>query len=337
MIFGFVGFRVIKTAIAAILAILVASAIGLHNPIGAGTLAIIAVDVTRKRSVKSVSERLFASLVSLVIAWILFSLLGFHLWVLAIYILISFPISAKLNFQQGIVTSAVVVFSFYKSGEPSFLMVGDVVLQLICGLGAATVVNMVYMPREDLKLKQTREAVDTIFSTIFKKMSENLQDTSMIWDGHELMEASDKIEEGITLASKALENHIMPSEDMKDEERWLLYFYMRKSQLDQINNMLQLLSEIYLALPQNLRVANLMEQLSEDVKDPEYTGKTEQLIVELDEQLQFMELPKSREEFEVRATLFQLIREIKQYLKVAKKVKQEINLVNIQPHSLFTP
>ncbi|SMG25524.1 aromatic acid exporter family protein [Paenibacillus aquistagni] len=330
MIFGFVGFRVIKTAIAAILAIVVASAIGLHNPIGAGTLAIIAVDVTRKKSVKSVSERLFASLVSLLIAWILFSLLGFHLWVLAIYILISFPISAKLNFQQGIVTSAVVVFSFYKTEQASFLVLADVVVQLICGLGAATLVNMVYMPKEDLKLKQAREDVDMLFSKIFSKMSENLQDTSMVWDGQELMEASDKIEEGITLASKALENHIMPSEDMKDEERWLLYFYMRKSQLDQINNMLQLLSEIYLALPQNLRVANLLEQLSVDVKDPMYTGKTEQLLTEFNEQLQYMELPKTREEFEVRATLFQLTREINQYLKIAKKVKQEINLVNVQ-------
>ncbi|NMM54239.1 aromatic acid exporter family protein [Paenibacillus aquistagni] len=330
MIFGFVGFRVIKTAIAAILAIVVASAIGLHNPIGAGTLAIIAVDVTRKKSVKSVSERLFASLVSLLIAWILFSLLGFHLWVLAIYILISFPISAKLNFQQGIVTSAVVVFSFYKTEQASFLVLADVVVQLICGLGAATLVNMVYMPKEDLKLKQAREDVDMLFSKIFSKMSENLQDTSMVWDGQELMKASDKIEEGITLASKALENHIMPSEDMKDEERWLLYFYMRKSQLDQINNMLQLLSEIYLALPQNLRVANLLEQLSVDVKDPMYTGKTEQLLTEFNEQLQYMELPKTREEFEVRATLFQLTREINQYLKIAKKVKQEINLVNVQ-------
>lgn len=330
MIFGFVGFRVIKTAIAAILAIVVASAIGLHNPIGAGTLAIIAVDVTRKKSVKSVSERLFASLVSLLIAWILFSLLGFHLWVLAIYILISFPISAKLNFQQGIVTSAVVVFSFYKTEQATFLVLADVVVQLICGLGAATLVNMVYMPKEDLKLKQAREDVDMLFSKIFSKMSENLQDTSMVWDGQELMEASDKIEEGITLASKALENHIMPSEDMKDEERWLLYFYMRKSQLDQINNMLQLLSEIYLALPQNLRVANLLEQLSVDVKDPMYTGKTEQLLTEFNEQLQYMELPKTREEFEVRATLFQLTREINQYLKIAKKVKQEINLVNVQ-------
>ncbi|MCG7406716.1 aromatic acid exporter family protein [Paenibacillus sp. ACRRX] len=323
MLFGFVGFRVIKTAIAAIMAILVAEQLGLNSHLGAGTLAILAVDVTRKKSLSSVSSRFFASIVSLLVAWFLFKVFGFSLWVLAAYILLTFPIVAKMNFKQGIVTSAVVVFHLYASGEATLASVWNEVLLLVCGLGSATLVNMAYMPKEDEKLIQDRTDVDNSFSSIFLQISYNLRDTTYVWDGHELMEAAAKIDDGIEVASKALENRIMPTEETKIEEHWLLYFYMRKSQLDSIQSMLLLLAQIYQSLPYCHLVADLFEQLSEDVKNPRYTGKTERLLNELEPQIREMELPKTREEFEVRAAILQVFRELRDYLKIAKKDKKD--------------
>lgn len=51
------GFRVIKTAIAALMAVLLADAMQLKGPTSAGLLAILGVDVTRKRSLKTISAR----------------------------------------------------------------------------------------------------------------------------------------------------------------------------------------------------------------------------------------------------------------------------------------
>ncbi|MCZ4149679.1 hypothetical protein BZG21_35330, partial [Escherichia coli] len=89
------GFRVIKTAIAALMAVLIADGFGLPGPTSAGLLAILGVDVTRKRSIRTISARFFASVVGLLFASVLFHVLGFHYWVLAIYILAAFPVIVR--------------------------------------------------------------------------------------------------------------------------------------------------------------------------------------------------------------------------------------------------
>lgn len=51
------GFRTIKTAIAALMAVLIAEGFGIHGATSAGLLAILGVDVTRKRSLRTISAR----------------------------------------------------------------------------------------------------------------------------------------------------------------------------------------------------------------------------------------------------------------------------------------
>ncbi|MCY9515877.1 aromatic acid exporter family protein [Paenibacillus apiarius] len=324
MVFGFVGVRVIKTAIASIFAIITADLVGAMNPLGAGLLAILGVDVTRKRSVKTVSARFLASLVGLLLAAVLFGVIGFQLWVLALYILLAFPIIARLNFKEGIVTSSVVVFHIYGAGELTLHGIFNEVLLLMIGLGAATLVNLVYMPNEEEKLVQIRKEVDEQFSRIFIQISRTLRDSAYMWGGQEIIEADEKVNEGIAIASKALENRLLRTEEIQADEQWLVYFYMRKAQLENVQNMLQLLSQVYQSLPQCHLVADLFDQLSDDVKEPYYTGKTEQLLIKLESVFREMDLPATRQEFEVRAAVLQVNRELQQYLKIAKKDKKRL-------------
>ncbi|MBN3527517.1 aromatic acid exporter family protein [Paenibacillus apiarius] len=324
MVFGFVGVRVIKTAIASIFAIITADLVGAMNPLGAGLLAILGVDVTRKRSVKTVSARFLASLVGLLLAAVLFGVIGFQLWVLALYILLAFPIIARLNFKEGIVTSSVVVFHIYGAGELTLHGIFNEVLLLMIGLGAATLVNLVYMPNEEDKLVQIRKEVDEQFSRIFIQISRTLRDSAYMWGGQEIIEADEKVNEGIAIASKALENRLLRTEEIQADEQWLVYFYMRKAQLENVQNMLQLLSQVYQSLPQCHLVADLFDQLSDDVKEPYYTGKTEQLLIKLEGVFREMDLPATRQEFEVRAAVLQVNRELQQYLKIAKKDKKRL-------------
>lgn len=321
MVFGFVGIRVIKTAIASILAIIVSNAAGATNSLGAGLLAIYGVDVTRKRSIKTVSARFFASVVGLLLASLLFGVFGFELWVIALYILIAFPIIARLHCKEGIVTSSVVVFHIYGIRSLSLHAVLDELMVLAIGLGIASVINFIYMPNEEEKLTQIKKEIDTSFSQIFTQISCNLRDTSYLWDGREIIDANKKVNEGISIASKALENRLLRTEDIQADEQWLIYFYMRKAQLENVQGILQLLAQVYQSFPECHLVADVLEQLSEDVKEPYYTGKTEQLLNELNDMFRHMDLPVTRGEFEVRATVLQVIRELQQYLRIAKRDK----------------
>ncbi|MGG6314406.1 aromatic acid exporter family protein [Paenibacillus macerans] len=314
------GFRVIKTAIATLLAIFIADFAGVAGANSAGLLAILGVDVTRKRSLASISSRFFASILGLLLAFGIFYILGFHIWVLAIYILIAFPLITKSGFKEGIVTSSVVVFRVFGGEEISWHVLLTQVELLVIGLGSAMAVNFLYMPKTEDKLLETRRKVEGHFSVIFRQIASSLRDPYHLWDGKELTEAARLVGEGLSTARRALENQmIFPN------EAWTVYFYMRKQQLERIEGMLELISQVYQRMPQGEFAALLFDRLSVDVNQEEYTGITEQMLAELEQEFKKMELPSTREEFEIRSAILQLCRELSLYLDISKKNKAPVS------------
>ncbi|RAR45732.1 aromatic acid exporter family protein [Paenibacillus sp. MDMC362] len=310
------GFRVIKTAAASLLAILITDALNIPGATSAGLLAILGVDVTRKRSVRSISSRLFASLLGLVLACILFYFLGFHYWVLALYILLAFPAISKANFKEGIVTSSVVVFRVFQGEEIGMDILLTQIELLIIGLGSAMLVNLVYMPNSEGAMMEIRQKVDGLFSVIFRHFSLTLRDPEHIWDGKELIEANRQIEKGIEEAKRASENQMI-----HPDGSWNIYFYMRKEQMENIQSMMHQISQVYERLPHGVLTAEIFDQLSRDVVAEGYTGKSEGLLIELEDRFKEMELPTTREEFEVRSAILQLCHELEYYLNISKKYK----------------
>lgn len=310
------GFRVIKTAIAALLAVVVASTLGVPSAMSAALLAILGVDVTRKRSLKSIAARFFASLIGMICAFVLFSLFGFHHWVFALYILVAFPLITRAGFSAGIVTSSVVVVHIFNGATlTAHTMLVEIELLLI-GLGAAAIVNLVYMPNPHQRLDAIRSEVNELLSQMCEQIAKTLRSPSFAWDGKEVIEAYAKVEQGLIESKRELENQMLYT-----DESWTVYFYMRKQHLDSIQNMMQLVAQVYRKMPQADAAAEMFEQLSRDVKTPYYTGKTESLLLALEEDFKNMDLPVTREEFEMRSAILQLCRELGQYLKISKRDK----------------
>ncbi|MNM94736.1 hypothetical protein D3C81_1071530 [compost metagenome] len=177
-------------------------------------------------------------------------------------------------------------------------------------------VNMSYMPQEDNKLLDIRRNVDKLLSVIFGHIAESLRDPYHLWDGKELIEAGKLVDQGLASAKRALENQMI-----SPNETWSIYFFMRKEQLDRVETMMELISLVYQRMPQGEYVAMLFDRLSQDVVSEEYTGQTEIMLHELEQEFKMMELPSSREEFELRSAILQLCRELANYLYIAKKAK----------------
>ncbi len=323
---NFMGFRVVKTAAATLLSVLLAAAAGIPNAQGAGLLAILGVEVTRKRSVKTITARFFASLVGLLVGWVLFWWLGFHYWVLGLFVLFSFPLIVRAGFREGIVTSSVIVFRVFGQAELNLHVLIQQVELLAIGLGSAGLVNLIYMPKSSEMMYGIRREVDGLFSVIFKQISSTLHDPQYVWDGKELIQAGSAVQRGLTAAAREMENSVI-----HPDEAWNVYFYMRKEQLESIQNMIQLLSQVYEHVPHGEMVAELFEQLSKDVLDEGYTGRTETLLNSLEQKFQGMKLPSTRAEFEVRSAILQLCRELALYLKIAKQYKAPIALGQQMP------
>lgn len=312
------GFSVLKTAVAVIIAMYLAYILGVHTPGAAGLLAILGIEVTKKKGIQSAMHRIAASILSLLIGSVLFNLLGFHIWVVSLLILIVFPVLVRLRITEGAVTGAVVMlhlFSYKSADWPSVL---NELILLVIGLGSATLINIAYTPKADAALIAHKQQIERLFSDIFVNIAKHLRDNTVIWDGKELLEVSEEIERGASLANRSMENTLLFGWD----PYWRVYFYMRGEQLESIHRMIDLVAGVYQTLPQGELVAVIFEDISQTVKQDYYTGEAEKELQELETRYKLMPLPKSRDEFEVRSAILQLNRELMHYLAIAKKQKK---------------
>ncbi|PZE21860.1 aromatic acid exporter family protein [Paenibacillus xerothermodurans] len=312
------GIRIIKTAAAVIVAISLAQALGLHSPHSTGLLAILGVDVTKKRGLRTSFQRLAASLLGLLLAAFLFWWFGFYLWVAGLYILLLFSLLARLDLKDGAVTGSVVMFHLFAAQQLSAELLLNEVALLVIGLGTATLINIIYMPRQDKHLLELRERLESCFSTIFSEIATHLKDTKHIWSGSELLEAGDIIQRGLRGAQRSEENALFG-----EDTTWAVYFYMRRQQLDSINRMVQCVAQVYETLPHGERLAAVFDELSEDVKGGDCTGRAAKTLDALEREFKLMPLPATREEFEVRSALLQLLVQLKTYLAAAAQDKEQ--------------
>jgi uncharacterized membrane protein YgaE (UPF0421/DUF939 family) len=313
------GFRVIKTALAAVAAIYISQWIGLSSPISAGLLAILGVEVTKRKGITSAFKRIAASVFALLFAAFLFSLFGFHIWMVGVFVCAVFPLLYRLRLNEGAVTGSVVMFHVYLSGVISLHGIWNEIQLLIIGLGTATLINIAYMPKMDKAILAQKARIEQLFSQIFLHIAQHLRDNRVIWDGRELLEAEEAVNVGVKLAKHSLENSLL----FGTEAYWDVYFYMRGEQLESIQRMTALVAQVYQNLPQGEWIASLFESLSKDVKNEYYTGRTEKLLSSLEVQFKEMPLPASRAEFEVRSAMLQLDTELMHFLSIAKKQKRQ--------------
>ncbi|MBW7473959.1 aromatic acid exporter family protein [Paenibacillus oenotherae] len=315
------GIRVIKTALAALAALYTAYSIGLETPLSAGLLAILGVEVTRMKGLRSALVRFVASVLGLFFASVLFVLLGFHIWTISLFILLVFPILSRAQLKEGIVTSSVIVFHVFAREEVTVALISNEIMLLLTGLGWATVINMLYMPKEDNNLALLRQQTEQSFADIFQRMGQTLRDPSLIWNGEELLQANGAIEQGLRRAEVSQENRLW-GQARTAWNYYPSYFEMRRQQLESIQQMLVQLSFVYESLPQGELVAEQFDILADNVKSEVYEGAVERKLPELKEQFRAMPLPSSRQEFEVRAAILQLMHELARYLNIAKRLKK---------------
>lgn len=243
---------------------------------------------------------------------------GFEHWAVAIFILVTFPILSRFNLKDGIVTSSVIVFHLYTFGEVTVSNITNEIFLLIVGLGCATAINFIYMPKDEKVITVLRNEVEQDFATIFMEMAKTLRDPKHIWNGSELLGAYRVIEEGSLRSLRNRENR-----PWDHENYWPTYFEMRRQQLDTIQQMIAELALVYDKLPQAELIAVLLDQLATDCKSVVYQGLVEQEVFKLMVEFRAMELPKTREEFELRAALLTLLHEVDRYLAIAKRLKKK--------------
>src|SRR5690554_1384399 len=105
----YVGYRTLKTAVGAAIAIIIAEYIGLSYAAAAGVITILSVQSTKRKSIEIALRRLGSTTLALLVAVLVFLLMGYSAISFGVYLFIFIPIAAAFRLNDGIVPSTVLV------------------------------------------------------------------------------------------------------------------------------------------------------------------------------------------------------------------------------------
>ncbi|WP_027622957.1 aromatic acid exporter family protein [Clostridium lundense] len=316
----FIGFRTLKTAIGATLAIIIAKELGLEYSAVAGIITILSVQKTRKKSIKIAFKRIGASILALCIAAILFTTFGFMESIFGVFLLIFIPLSVRLNLEEGIVVSSVLVSHILVEKSTSlFWMKNEVGLMLI-GVCVAVILNL-YMPNIEEKIKEEQAFIEQNISDILIKMADSFRNGHVSLDEDELLEVLEgRIRGARKLAYISLNNNFF-----LEDSYYVRYMEMRKQQLEAIKGMREHFKGGFSAYEQKMMMAQFTEKVANLVYEKNTAESLLNDLNHLRDNFRKMPLPVTREEFEIRASLFEFLNDIERFLKLKNEFIKEVN------------
>lgn len=310
------GYRTIKTAIGAGLAIWIASLFDLEFGSFAAIIVIMCIEKTKKKTLHSIRKKFFASLLSLLLGSICFELLGYSPVILTLFIFLLVPILVKLRIQEGFITSIVVILHIYTVKEANLENLLNELYVIFIGIGIALLINSI-MPSFREEIERYKTEIETKFSVILYQFSILLKDGEQNWDGKELIEVENILNQAKNIAIQDVENHLL-----RKENNDYYYLEMREDQLEILKQMVGIISIVsssVLDIKQRGMLAGIFLNISQHVDSGDTTIALK-LLEEYEESIRETDLPKTREEFEIRANLFYVNFEIKNYLLIKKNI-----------------
>ncbi|MFM0774539.1 aromatic acid exporter family protein [Streptococcus suis] len=302
--------RTIKLIFATVLAIYLATALGLSYATAAGIIAILSVLDTRKSSFKMARNRLFSTLLALTIAVLTFALFGFGIWTLGIYLALYVPLAYRFNWEAGIAPSTVLVTHLLLEQDISLIFLGNELTLFLIGAGLALFFNL-YMPSQEKKIEAYHDQVEDLLKQILLRFEAFL----LNGDGRNEAELITQLDKTLDEALKVvyLDRH---NQLFQQTNYQVHYFEMRAAQNKILRTMAGNINKCLLEGRENVILSSLFERAAQQLSR-ENSAKELLLDIELFHAT-FRErpLPQTREEFETRATLFQLLHDMEAFIRL---------------------
>ncbi|CAI3328199.1 aromatic acid exporter family protein [Enterococcus cecorum] len=305
-----IGLRTIKTVIASVLAILIATQLHLLYATAAGIIAILSVGNTKKTSLKSGLGRVLSLGLAIILSFICFTTLGFHTWAFGVFLLVFIPLSVRFNLADAIVVNSVLITHFLVEKSFSWQMILNEMLLMTIGVGLALLLNL-YMPDNEKQLKEDIKAIEEDFRTIIFAMAAHLNLEKIAPLDDACLDLRSKLRAALNQAHIHQKNQWISEEDY-----YLEYFSMRLAQLRILRDMVNLLIEIDI---DGLFVDELRKVLISTAENfaEEKDGKLILWQIEaVYQNYRQKPLPQTREEFENRALLFQFLQSFRSFVEI---------------------
>ena len=316
---------IMKVAIGSAISIIIAEGLGLLYSPSAGIVTLLSVQNTKKETIKIAAKRFISFLMAMAISFILFSFLGYNPFVFGGFILIFVGLSHLFDLKDGISMNAVLMTHFLIEERFDLSLVMNEVMILVIGMGIGIVINLIMPNYRGQILKKQRLLEDEI-RKILRIMAQALKDKK----NNIMVDFSDidaLVEELLQKAYEDAGNTLLAN------TRYLIsYLEMRKHQIEVLKEIANDINEIPVLLKQSLPIAEFIENTADCFHE---LNNAKGLLEELDKlyvHYRQDDLPISREEFEHRAILFKVLKDLEYFLLLKRNFVLELEKKNIQSY-----
>lgn len=202
----------------------------------------------------------------------------------------------------------------------SWTIIGNEFLLMTIGVGFALLMNL-YMPDTEKRLKEDQEVIETMFRKILNNMAaylnQHIKERNLFEKCNDLKAF---IRTGENWAKNHAENQLMSS-----NHYYIEYFTMRRLQSNSLKDMLRILENITVEPEQ---VGNIQELLLYTAETFAENNDGQDILDRIDQVYEVYrkkELPKTREEFENRAQLFQFLQLFQSFIEIKAEFAKHQN------------
>lgn len=347
-----IGYRTIKTAVGTGVAVWLARALELDSYTLAGIITMLGIQPTLKRSISGAVARVFLGFIAVVGSGLLFTVIGYHIPALILFFLLFIPLSVWLKLGEGLVIAAVLILHVFTYEQLTWEIFVNEMLLVIVGCFVALTFN-VFMPDMSGKLQGYQQKIEAMYAAILRQVADRVR-TGNRGEGDandltaELESARELLRDAKRVAQLDKENDFFLRK-RNCQEDYCDYLDIRRQQFYELERMVNILQTIHDSVPNSELVAAFIDKVAaraeaaadggrsvrgaessaadeerltskgkSPTKDEELSapcGELMEAFADLYDHFRQGELPVTREEFELRSSLFHLLRVTSHYLR----------------------
>lgn len=304
-------YQSIKITLAVSVSIWVASKLGLDYALSAGVITLLSVLDIKRKSLLIGLQRFYTAIIAMTIASVLFTLFHFSIFSFGLFLFIYIPIVLKLDARAGLVVNTVLVTHIFALEIINFHIILNEIMLLLIGIIIALIFNL-HVPNSERSIKKLQQKLEDQLKGVLRLMASSLRNYCEINGMYTtLAEFKSTISEGLKQAEELHNSYYM-----KNNHYYIDYFKMRRNQFRRLEYMQEHCNRVFITLDEAKPLSDFTERLAEQIHEYN-TGLT--LLEELDGlrgDYKKTELPKTREEFENRAMLFQFLNDLEEVIKI---------------------
>lgn len=314
--------KTIKVCLSTWLALVLAQGLSLSYASSAGVIAMLSLMDTRRSSLKLARSRLYATLLALGLASLIFWGLGFTTSSLFLFLLLYLPLGYVWRLDQGLAPSFVLVLHLYQEASLSWQLLGNELALFAIGVSLALLVNL-YMPSKDRAIQEWHERVEDQLRLIMHRFEALL----LAGDGSNqallIGQLDQMLDQALALVYRERHNQLFHQTNYH-----VHYFDMRKAQTKILRRMAESLNQISQQSEESYILAQLFELAGQQISQMNSGQELLETIEDLLATFRQRDLPKTREEFERRATLFQLLQDMRQFISLKLDFHEQLHQVS---------